>query len=238
MIVSKLRAEIYAFFQIGLARGQFASDGEIAAPGSAAAGHPNFHLRFKVLSEESPAEMFQPPLQAFIHAVSGDIKESAFAAGAPDLGGHGVTTFCPADQRADVDDGNGRDFFQYFHMTILILKDVRENLHVDLQSAKLRKFMAITEPLAKVLLDRASGLSTVAQTVWLKFLHILCSQESHRRQPVEGSVPTYRGLERFPESHRRQPVDRSVAPFAFRYWARRLGLHDPPAAAGGIQEYS
>jgi len=76
------------------------------------------------------------------------------------------------------------------------------------------------------------------QTSPLKFLHILCSQESHWRQPVEGSVPTYQGLERFPESHRRQPVDSSVPPFAFRYWARRLGLNDPPPAAGGIQEYS
>jgi len=49
-------------------------------------------------------------------------------------------------------------------MTILILKDVRENLQLDLQSAKLHKFMAITEPLAKDLSDRASGLSTVAQS--------------------------------------------------------------------------
>src|SRR5262245_17968424 len=121
VIVSNLRAEIYAFFQIGLARGQFASDGEITAPGSAAAGHPNFHLRFKVLSEESPAEMFQPLLQVFAHAVSGDIKESALAARLPDLVRHAVTILFTADQWADVDDWNGRDFFQYFHMTILSL---------------------------------------------------------------------------------------------------------------------
>jgi len=31
-------------------------------------------------------------------------------------------------------------------MTILILKDVREKLQVDLQSAKLHEFMAITQP--------------------------------------------------------------------------------------------
>src|SRR5262245_4918099 len=60
-----------------------------------------------------------------------------------------------------------------------------------------------------------------------------------------------------PQSHRRQPVDRSVPTFVSRYWTRaeierstgcrrwdsreflapcRLGLNDPPAAAGGIPE--
>src|SRR5262245_39096658 len=121
VIVSELRAEIDAFFQIGLARSQFASDREIAAPGPAATGHVNLHLRFNFLSEESPAEMFQPLLQAFINAMPDDVKESALAARLSDLGGYGVTTFCPADQRADVNDWNGRDFFRYFHMTILSL---------------------------------------------------------------------------------------------------------------------
>src|SRR5262249_36494873 len=121
VVISKLRAEIYAFFQIGQARSQFASDGEIAAPGSAPAGHPNFHLRFKVLSEESPAEIFQPLLQAFIHAMPDDVKESALATCAPDLVRHDVTTFRPADQRADVTDCNARDLFQLFHMTIPVL---------------------------------------------------------------------------------------------------------------------
>src|SRR5262245_5694719 len=51
-----------------------------------------------------------------------DVKESALAARLPDLGGYGVTAFCPADQRANVNDWNGRDFFQYFHMTVLILE--------------------------------------------------------------------------------------------------------------------
>src|SRR5262245_41898082 len=61
----------------------------------------------------------------------------------------------------------------------------------------------------------------------------------------------------FPQSHRRQPVDRSVPSFVSRYWTRagierstgcrrwdsraflapcRPGLNDPPAAASGIPE--
>jgi len=41
-----------------------------------------------------------------------------------------------------------------------------------------------------------------------------------------------------PQSHRRQPVDRSVPTFVSRCWTLWLGLNDPPAAAGGIREHS
>jgi hypothetical protein len=34
------------------------------------------------------------------------------------------------------------------------------------------------------------------------YLHKLCSTESHRREPVDRSIPTYRRLERFTESRR------------------------------------
>src|SRR5262245_14835268 len=92
--------------------------------------------------------MFQPPLQVFAHAMPDYVKESAPAAGLPNLVGHGATILSPADQRADINDWYGRvaNFLQCFHMTILILKDVRENLQVDLQSARLRDFIAITQP--------------------------------------------------------------------------------------------
>src|SRR5262245_50208699 len=51
-------------------------------------------------------------------------------------------------------------------------------------------------------------LSKPRKAVQLRFLHKLCSPKSHRRQPVDCSVPSYRGHERF------------------------SGI--PPAAAGGL----
>src|SRR5215813_2212812 len=123
MIVSKLRAEIDAFLQIGLTQSQLVSDREIPAPGSTAMGHSYLHLGFNILSEELPAESFQPLSQAFVHTVSDDIKESALAARSSDLGGHGVTVLCPADQRADVNDRDAQaviisDFFHCFHRNL------------------------------------------------------------------------------------------------------------------------
>src|SRR5262247_2734151 len=103
-----------------------------------------------------------------------------------------------------------------------------------------------------------SALLRVAQTVQLKFLHMLCSPKSHRRQPVDRSVPSYRGHEIssaippaaaggsfspklcFPLLNARAGIEPSTG---CRRWDSRAflapcrpGLNDPPAAAGGIPE--
>src|SRR5215510_15167239 len=102
----------------------------------------------------------------------------------------------------------------------------------------------------------ASG--EAAQTGQLKFLHKLCSSKSHRLPPVDCSVPSYRGHERFsaippaaaggsfspklcfPLLDARAGIERSTG---CRRWDSRAflapcrrGLNDPPAAAGGIPE--
>src|SRR5215510_14321413 len=58
--------------------------------------------------------------------------------------------------------------------------------------------------------------------------------ESHHRQVVDRSIPTYKTLKNPLESHHRQVVDRSIPTFVFRCRARRLDLNDPPPAGGGI----
>ena len=58
--------------------------------------------------------------------------------------------------------------------------------------------------------------------------------ESHHRQVVDRSIPTYKTLKNPPESHHRQVVDRSIPTSVFRCRARRLDLNDPPPAGGGI----
>src|SRR5499426_2726600 len=103
-----------------------------------------------------------------------------------------------------------------------------------------------------------SALLRVAQTVQLKFLHMLCSPKSHRRQPVDRSVPSYRGHEIssaippaaaggsfspklcFPLLNARAGIEPSTG---CRRWDSRAflapcrpGLNDPPAAAGGIHK--
>src|SRR5262245_17877767 len=101
-------------------------------------------------------------------------------------------------------------------------------------------------------------IAEAAQTGQLRFLHKLCSPKSHRRQPVDCSVPSYRGHERFsaippaaaggsfspklcfPLLDARAGIERSTG---CRRWDSRAflalcrpGLNDPPAAAGGIPE--
>src|SRR5262245_33148865 len=101
-------------------------------------------------------------------------------------------------------------------------------------------------------------LSKPRKAVQLRFLHKLCSPKSHRRQPVDCSVPSYRGHERFsaippaaaggsfspklcfPLLDVRAGIERSTG---CRRWDSRAllapcrpGLNDPPAAAGGIPE--
>src|SRR5262245_33415930 len=58
--------------------------------------------------------------------------------------------------------------------------------------------------------------------------------ESHHRQVVDRSIPTYKTPKNPPESHHRQVVDRSIPTPVFRCRARRLDLNDPPPAGGGI----
>src|SRR5215510_13413483 len=102
------------------------------------------------------------------------------------------------------------------------------------------------------------SINEAAQTGQLKFLHKLCSPKSHRRQPVDYSVPGYRGHERFsaippaaaggsfspklcfPLLDARAGIERSTG---CRRWDSRAflapcrpGLNNPPAAAGGIPE--
>src|SRR5215510_10577464 len=48
--------------------------------------------------------------------------------------------------------------------------------------------------------------------------------------------PGLQGARNALESHRRQPVDRSIPARASNNGKQRLGLNDPPAAAGGIAE--
>src|SRR5262245_40894200 len=72
---------------------------------------------------------------------------------------------------------------------------------------------------------------------WLKPIGIYTSSgfpESHHRQVVDRSIPTYKTLKNPPESHHRQVVDRSIPTSVFRCRARRLDLNDPPPAGGGI----
>src|SRR5262245_27690116 len=101
-------------------------------------------------------------------------------------------------------------------------------------------------------------MARVAQSVQLRCLYKLCSPKSHRRQPVDRSVPSYRGHERFsaippaaaggsfspklcfPLLDTRDGIERSTG---CRRWDSRAflapcrpGLNDPPAAAGGIPE--
>src|SRR5262245_26760886 len=101
-------------------------------------------------------------------------------------------------------------------------------------------------------------LSKPRKAVQLRFLHKLCSPKYHRRQPVDCSVPSYRGHERFSEIppaaaggsfspklcfpllDARAGIERSTG---CRRWDSRAflgpcrpGLNDPPAAAGGIPE--
>src|SRR5215510_1008983 len=102
------------------------------------------------------------------------------------------------------------------------------------------------------------SVNEAAQTVRLKFLHKLCSPKSHRRQPVDRSISTYREPERFsgippaaaggsfspnlcfPLLDARAGIERSTGcrrwdSRAF-LWPCRPGLNDLPAAAGGIPE--
>src|SRR5262245_40828108 len=104
------------------------------------------------------------------------------------------------------------------------------------------------------------SVKEAAQTGQLKFLHKLCPPESHRRKPVDCSVPSYRGHERssaippaaaggsfspnlcFPLLDARAGIERSTG---FRRWDSRAflapcrpGLNDPPASAGGIHKAS
>src|SRR5215510_9689369 len=60
------------------------------------------------------------------------------------------------------------------------------------------------------------------------------SPESHHRQVVDRSIPTYKTPKNPPESYHRQVVDRSIPTSVFRCRARRLDLNDPPPAGGGI----
>ncbi len=68
------------------------------------------------------------------------------------------------------------------------------------------------------------------------YLHKLCSTESHRREPVNCSIPTCvsndgtgeAGLERSTGSRRGDSREFSVS--------GRSGLNDPPAPAGGIRK--
>src|SRR5262245_42488563 len=66
----------------------------------------------------------------------------------------------------------------------------------------------------------------------------LCSTESHRREPVDRSIPAYKDWEDSPQSHHRQVMDRSSPTCALNNGKQRSGLNDPPPAGGGILEDS
>src|SRR5262245_13594718 len=66
----------------------------------------------------------------------------------------------------------------------------------------------------------------------------LCSTESHRREPVDRSIPAYKDWKDSPESHHRQVVDRSSPTCSLNNGKQGLGLNDPPPASGGILEDS
>src|SRR5262245_14086892 len=58
--------------------------------------------------------------------------------------------------------------------------------------------------------------------------------ESHHRQVVDGSIPTYRTHKNTPESHHRQVVDGSIPTCELNNGKQGLGLNHPPPAGGGI----
>src|SRR5262245_1877000 len=107
MLLTQLCAKVETFFQIGLARSQFAANRKIAAPGPSAARHTDLQFGFGVLREELTAQPLQSLLQPCVNAVPGDVKESARATRPPDFGGYSAARFRVMNQRADAYDGDG-----------------------------------------------------------------------------------------------------------------------------------
>src|SRR5262245_34683672 len=79
-------------------------------------------------------------------------------------------------------------------------------------------------------------MARVAQTVQLKFLHRFWLSGIPPAAAVGSFNPGLQGARNALESHRRQPVDRSIPARASNNGKQSLGLNDPPAAAGGIAE--
>ena len=105
MIVRQLRAEIDAFFTIGLSRRQLLPNRKVPAPRGAAEIHPDAHLFVERLSEEVAARRLETRLQVGIDAVTDDVEEPAFAAGESDLVGNSLPVVA-ARQRSDIDDAH------------------------------------------------------------------------------------------------------------------------------------
>jgi hypothetical protein len=98
------RAPREIFLEIGPARGQLTANGEIPAPSATGQGHADRELPIEGLSEEPAAQVQEPLLQAFVHAMTEDVEESVLAASLSDLIGHGTPARGPSDQRSDIDD--------------------------------------------------------------------------------------------------------------------------------------
>src|SRR5262245_34723709 len=73
-----------------------------------------------------------------------------------------------------------------------------------------------------------------AQTGQLRFLHKFWLSGIPAAAAGGSFSPGLQDTGNTLESHRRQPVDRSIPARASNNGKQRLGLNDPPAAAGGI----
>src|SRR5262245_40434192 len=80
-------AEVDPFFQVRFARGQLATDGEVASPCFSSTRHVYFQLRLKVFGKEKPAFVFKPLLELYVHAVIDQIKEAEITTGFSNSGG-------------------------------------------------------------------------------------------------------------------------------------------------------
>src|SRR5262247_85634 len=72
------------------------------------------------------------------------------------------------------------------------------------------------------------------KAVQLKFLHEFWLSGIPPAAAGGSFSPGLQGARNALESHRRQPVDRSIPACASNDEKQRFGLNDPPAAAGGI----
>src|SRR5262245_11362395 len=79
-----------------------------------------------------------------------------------------------------------------------------------------------------------NSLTEAAQTGQLKFLHRFWLSGIPPAAAGGSFNPGLQGARNALESHRRQPVDRSIPARASNNGKQSLGLNNPPAAAGGI----